>query len=541
MNNPRSDLGITGAASADSFEAGESNHKSVRQRYLSPKVWVFLGFAVLVSLEIRAAALRSFWFDEISTYLIATAPTLRQLLHFATADCHPPLYAFLARLCLHLPVRRELALRLPSIIAIQLATAAVYIFVRRNATARFGFLSAAAFSATWYSAFYAVEGRPYALLLCWTGLALCCWQAAARGLHRRWAIAGLAACVCAVVLTHMYGIIYVVVPIAAGEAVLWRKRRLINWPVLWCIALGLFTMLLAYPPILKGQAQLLEAIRHAPDFRWRPGLRDLLCYFSAIPPLTPFLLLGIIAAGLLFKKHQEPTTRPHGEDLAAGLALALTLPLLLVVTSVSTGFFQNRYGIGSGLGVAILIGLLLSFANVRWPAISAAAPWAAASWVLTALITWSAGGPQELAQGRQNDKLLTIAPAGEVLVMADGMRFSPTWWYSDARIRSRLHYLSDLNEAVQHPDFVAEYSLSMEQSIGAPPVDDYSTFVATHRRFLLFTTGNPPLEWIKARLLRDGFQLSVMAEHDLPRSISDEGRETLYLVTAPEVASLGSH
>lgn len=541
MNNSGSDSSIIGAACADQFEAGESNHENIRRRYPSPKVWVFLGFAGLLALEIRAAASRSFWFDEISTYLVATAPTLRQLLHFAATDGHPPLYAFLGRLCLYLPLRPELALRLPSIIAMELATAAAYIFVRRDSTPRFGLLSAAAFSATWYGAFYAVEGRPYALLLCWTGLALCCWQAAARGIHRTWALAGLAASASAAVLTHNYGIIYLVVPIVAGETIRLQKSRRIDWPVLGCIGIGLFTMLLTYPPVLHGQILLLDAIRHAPEFGWRPRVHDLIYYYYATPRLTLFLLLGVIAAALLFKKHQEFTTKPHAEDIAASLALALMLPALLVVTSLGTGLFYNRYGIGSGLGIAMFIGLVLSSANVRWPAISAAVPWAAASWVLMALITWASGGPAEVTQGCQGDRLLTTPPAGEALVMADGLRFSPTWWYSDFKTRSRLHYLSDLKEAAQHPDFVAEYSLTLEQAIGAPPVDDYSTFVATHRTFLLFTTGNPPLEWVRSRLLRDGFRLSAIAVRDLPRGVSEEGRETLYLVTAPEVASLASH
>jgi hypothetical protein len=48
------------------------------------------------------------------------------------------------------------------------------------------------------------------------------------------------------------------------------------------------------------------------------------------------------------------------EDYFAALALALILPVMLLVTRAGAGYFWARYAVGSVLGVAILTGLLLS-------------------------------------------------------------------------------------------------------------------------------------------------------------------------------------
>jgi len=55
------------------------------------------------------------------------------------------------------------------------------------------------------------------------------------------------------------------------------------------------------------------------------------------------------------------------EDLAVGVALVLILPIMLVLTGLGTGYFWERYGIGSALGVALVCGLLFSWLNKQLP------------------------------------------------------------------------------------------------------------------------------------------------------------------------------
>ncbi|MGA2051020.1 MAG: hypothetical protein ABSG96_25280, partial [Terracidiphilus sp.] len=65
-------------------------------------IWQEMAFlvattSVFVAVEIRAVALRSLWYDELSTLLVSSAPTIRALFRAAPADGNPPLYFLLAR------------------------------------------------------------------------------------------------------------------------------------------------------------------------------------------------------------------------------------------------------------------------------------------------------------------------------------------------------------------------------------------------------------------------------------------------------------
>jgi vacuolar-type H+-ATPase subunit I/STV1 len=53
--------------------------------------------------------------------------------------------------------------------------------------------------------FASLEARPYALLLCFTSVAICCWQAAMRGRHKRLATAGIAVAMSAAIFPIITG------------------------------------------------------------------------------------------------------------------------------------------------------------------------------------------------------------------------------------------------------------------------------------------------------------------------------------------------
>lgn len=132
--------------------------------------------------------------------------------------------------------------------------------------------------------------------------------------------------------------------------------------------------------------------------------------------------------------------------------------------------------------------------------------------------------PQQV-MGAQTDPLFLSARTGEPLVIADAVVFLPTWWYSDSTTRAEIHYLSDLSYAVKNPDFIPEYALTLEQPFGAPKFDDYKEFLSTHREFLLYCVGMPRLEWIKDRLIHEGWNVVL---------IRSEGSKKIYRVTKPD-------
>jgi hypothetical protein len=496
------------------------NRVSERGREL---LWLGLFLGVLLIPEIRAASLRPFWFDELSTLFVTTAPSLRDMFRAVPVDGNPPLYFLLARLCLHLPLHTELAMRIPSLVAINIAAVTAYIFVRRNAGPRFGLLAVSVFLATGSGRFAAIEGRPYALLLCFTGLSVCCWQLAARHQHRRAALAGITVAMAGAILSHHYGVIYVSFPLLCGEAARISQRRRLDLPILAAMAAGCTTLIFTIPPTLREQADYLNAVKYSGAFG--PHWADLAYYIANIPTWIPLILIPSAFVGLLAASSRKTVfqhDRPHTEDVALGIGLALILPVIMLVIKLGTNLFEPRYAVGSSLGVALLCGLLPPLWRSTPKSLVSAA---FAYCTFVALLSLWFSGPNQFSPGEQVDPLFRSGPSDMPLVMADGLRFLPTWWYSDAHMRSRLHYLSDLPDALHRPEFRAEYVLILEQHIGAPKLDHYADFLAAHREFLLFCDGAPKLEWMHSRFVADGWKLVLL---------SSSGKESLYRVIAPE-------
>jgi uncharacterized membrane protein len=486
--------------------------------------------------QIRTAALRPFWFDELCSLVFSSLPTVKEMLRALPADGNPPLFFLLGRLCLHLPVHAEIALRLPSMIAIDITALMIYIIVRRNTGCIFSFFAMSIFLGCPFTHYAALDARPYALLLCFTGGAICFWQSAARGMHRRWALAGIAVCTAGAIFTHHYGVIYVTLPLAAGECVrAWHRRRL-DYPVFAAILAGALSLFLTFPPMFHGQAGLLQAVKNCPVFWARPVLKSWWAYYSHATPslISIYVFLALIFGAFLkraaynanrvSKEHIYLANRVCIEDLAAGSALIMVLPVMLLVTKLSTGYFTARYVMGSSLGVAIVFGMLLSLWNERWPEIKAFIVVGVVYCLLTALPVFWPVGPESEAARVQADPIYLSTPAQEPIVIADAIVFWPTWWYSDSSTRARLHYLSDLRYAVNQPDFLPEYALTLEQPYGVPKLDNYRDFLNSHGRFLLFSHRMPRLEWTINRLCAEGWRLTPIAT---------SSRNILYQVDRP--------
>jgi hypothetical protein len=498
-------------------------------RITQPEKLSLAGILILFLLPaVHAARLRPFWFDELSTLFITSTPTLRAMFHAIPTDGNPPLYFLMARPLLRLPIRTELALRLPAILAYLLASLTVYWFVRRNAGRIFALLSMSMFLGCGIQR-YAVEARPYSLLLAFTGVVLCCWQVAIRKRERGLALTGISACTAAAICSHNYGVIYALLPLLAGEVVRSYRRQQVDLPLLASAGLGSLALCLTIPPTLRGQQPWLAAIRRCPVFWAHPHLADLRLYEEMLPPFIAALVVLVVFAVILkyatlpMPAYQESAPSAAPEEGATALALALFLPAMLLITHFSSGYFQTRYALGSAMGLALLSGIILSFLSRRWPRIANVA-WAGAFYCLIVALlgVWMLGATS--LHVAQLDPLLRSADTTEPIVIASALQFSPAWWYSDARLRERLHYLSDLHYAEQNPDFIPEYSLSLERAYTPMQLDDYAPFLSSHPHFLLYCYGEPRLEWTMTRLIREGWHLRLM---------NSEGERTLYDVTAP--------
>ena len=107
--------------------------------------------------------------------------------------------------------------------------------------------------------------------------------------------------------------------------------------------------------------------------------------------------------------------------------------------------------------------------------------------------------------------LFAAVPGTEPIVVASALEFMPSWWYADGPTRRRLHYLSDLQSAKTLPDRIPEYSLFLDRHQTPMQMEDYGSFLRTHRTFLVYSAGLPRLEWLEPRLVQEGWDLKLIA------------------------------
>lgn len=204
-------------------------------------------------LAIHSALLRPCWFDELSTLFVTSTPSLRAMFRAMPTDGNPPLYFPLAQPFLHLPIKTELAFRIPSLLAYPITGCTVFWFVRRNSAPVFAFLSMSFYLGSLMIVKYAVEAHAYGVLMMITGLTLCCWQSYART-GDRWAHGGVGLGISGAILSHQYGILVVGLPLVAGEAIRSVRLRRIDTRLLAAGAIGVATILLTFPAMLRSEA-----------------------------------------------------------------------------------------------------------------------------------------------------------------------------------------------------------------------------------------------------------------------------------------------
>jgi len=494
----------------------------------SEKILLGLVGAIYFVIAVYSALRRTFWFDELSTLFITSTPTLRTMFHAMPTDGNPPLYFLLARPLLYLPIKTELALRLPSAFAYLFTMFAIYWFVRRDTRAVYAFFAAGMFLSTKIH-LYAIEGRAYSLLMAFTLLTLCTWQSYCRS-GKPLALGGVSVGIVGAILSHQYGVIYAMLPLAVGEAVRCMRLRKFDYRVFVAAAVFAPALLITVPQMLHGQKMLLDAIRSSTFFTGYPRLRYLKMYAYMLPPVSyPLIALAALVLVLklaISKPKTELKETPNCpiEDVAVAVTLTLFLPLMLAATRLGTNIFQLRYGIGSAIGLSILIPLLLSRIELRWRH-AASLAWAGAVYCLAIgmLGLWVTRTRPEISP--LQDPVFYAGPRTEPIVVADALEFSPLWWYADPALRVRLHYLEDLDYAREHSDMIPEYSLALEHDYTPMQMENYQSFLAAHQHFLLYSYGVPRLEWIKQRLVNEGWHLTLLSSAKQTGPIGDVGQQ----------------
>lgn len=293
----------------------------------------------------------SLWLDETGTWwIIRDGPS--QAIHRALSwSGQSPLYYLIAWLSARLFGLNEIALRLPSVLAMAGAVAFLYWIAQRI----FDRVAAAAVAYVFLcvASFYAADARPYALaLLCLTGsfLALLRWLDTRRPIYAVLYVVASAL----VIYAHCVLSLPLAASAAYGAFMLRREPR----GLLWLAAFQMAIVALSIP--LLGELKKFYATRSAHTFAGLPTTGDLLAGF--VPCSLAGVLILLVWLCLNLRGEAGITGR-----FASGTALlvgtwALFAPLVLFLLPAFSGLrlFVDRYYSSSLPGQALLIGGLLS-------------------------------------------------------------------------------------------------------------------------------------------------------------------------------------
>jgi 4-amino-4-deoxy-L-arabinose transferase-like glycosyltransferase len=310
------------------------------------------------------------WKDE---FLVLWTNQVPGLDNFVRIQAHYPisldpiLYQALAHLGIQTFGASAFAIRFPSLLGFLLMQVCLLIYVRRIAGEWAG-LIALAFPTLTPALRYAIDGRPYGVLLGLTGIVMVTWQAAARRESKRTGVLiALGLAIALALNTHYFGVL-LLIPLLAAEASRTLQRRKFDLPVLASVAAGSLGILFVLP-FMRGASEFRAHI-------WDPfvepvrilGAYVMMLPFSSHPAvLLVETLAGLILCGFLLQ-HLRTSMARHEEFF---LLVLTALPIFgWMVARFITHTFEPRYSIPALAGFSGVVAVALhrlAFARLRRP------------------------------------------------------------------------------------------------------------------------------------------------------------------------------
>ncbi len=480
------------------------------------------------------AATRPFWFDEVCTWIVARQPSLpgiwNALAH--AADGQAPGFYVIERLSAALIRNEEIALRLPLILGFCCVIICVFVFTRRRAGPAYALLCAAIPLATLLFNWYAVEARPYSLVVACIALALVAYQ---RAPSAAWMIVmGLSL---AASLTLSYYAAFAMIPLGLAELAVCLTRRQIRWRVWFAFAFGVVPLVVFWP--------LLSKLKQVYGEHYYAGanLSGLIhaygSFFMTPPPIAAAIaagaLLGMMALIFSLARHYSglPT---NADDLLPEYVLVLALiclpPIGIVVAKLTHTGITDRYVLSGILGIPLAFGFV--FPRLDRRSVILAAACLIALLVVQEASFWKAmqriGFRRFESPAQSWERFVTLAGYPDLpVVVSDGLEYLPLAHYAALPWSDRMVCLFDpQNRLAFAGNDTQDKQLEALRSFASLRVYDFPDFASQHKVFLLYSAvddvGDPHHMWTE-RLIHDGYVLRVLAV---------DRTRIIYFVTGPQ-------
>ena len=467
--------------------------------------------------------------DEIYTWHIAQAPTIRRMLAMAReVDLHPPLHYLLQRWSLKLDLPRWLGSRLPNMIAGLITVLALFRFAAKHYGNTLGMTAAAAFIVS-PAIRYAWENRPYMLLMCALMLLICAWEQAISS-NRTWRSVVCVLCASTLMVSdHLIGVACLA-PFAVGEVIRLFRRRKADWP-LW---LSLFT------PSLLGVGLFYQLHHLSTNSFPVQSMPSFLMGWYMYGELFHdfFFAVAICILAVAFTPHAREFLDTQKRSLRYEEIIMLWALALLPVVTLTAGAifhiqFWRRYGFCSMIGVAALTPWLISTRSkfprtlsvfVFFALIGSVIAKASTEW--TVVGTYSAG---LFTTGRVPKHLQDLDPSLPI-VDASPMTYMEMSDREPGDIVSRVYYLTDFKAAKRYSGYTLfdnedKIRKILELHSNTAKLRD---FVVLHPKFYMVAAYPSYEDWLPRKLTDSGANVDYLGKF-----VSSYGNDDIFMVTVP--------
>ena len=491
-------------------EAVKAGSTSKRFRWLGA-----LLLAVYLVSAVQAASHRHLWYDELYTLAIARQnPAGMWRAETAGFEFNPPAVYLLSSAALRLPLPEEISLRIPPIIGFALFAASLMIFAGRRLGLPYGLIAGSIVLTTGINTEFAVEARPYGILVGFLGLAFVGWQEAADE-NPRWrllGLAGVAVGLAGALASHTFAIL-LYCPFGVAELWRWRQRRRVDGAMALALLIAAAPVIL-YVPLrnasreltLAGPLYALILSRIAQSY----GL-----LLMTVVELLPVLLLLWLVAFQTRRAASASWARLRLQVPQREWALAITLmmvPLLgyLFARLIQAPFFP-RYALAFTGGFAIL----LAYAVYGWGRGRTESAWLFVGTAIAAMIfPLFFSPPRPPRAGQVKLPLLEQATGSDAIAVASGITFLEMNRYLAPALASRLVFIADPPLALKRAgsdgvDRPLAASLPWTKPFGN--VTPYLAFNAGHKVFWWYGDGRDPLAWALSQWTEDGANIQTVA------------------------------
>jgi hypothetical protein len=461
------------------------------------------------------ASRKLFWYDELVTFHVSGLQPFSLLWRAldAGADGMPPGYYLIVRLARLFPGDPLVTLRLPSILGYVLTLFGVYWFARKKLPAFAGLTAVFLITLSPFRA-YALEARPYALLVGFLAISAVLWQRAG---EKRWMTPLLAVFLALAVSCHHLAVV-AIGAFGLAELTWTHQSRRIRWGVWSAFVFAACPFFLDLPLLVHFREIFGKTFWSRPS--WSTVYLTYANYLGLGSGLALVVVVFfvIVAAsslpGMLRGTQQGARERgfsPAEIVLAGGLLLYPAV--LFVLTKALGSGYVFRYGwpaiLGLALGSVYLIDAIW-FSRFSGQLVAA---------LLIALVV------QEI----QDFRLLPpAAPAGVderwarlgelsrgepglPVVIGSELTYLEAVEYSGPDLRGRLVALCDPALAVR---LIGTDTLERENRILAQFVplrlEGLAPFQVAHQTFILYSGGRS--DWLTDYLLENGYRLTVLAK-----------------------------